>query len=138
MDDITGLRERYLSAIDAAPDEAGLEAVRLAALGRKGEVSGLMRGLGAMTPEERQTAGPALNALKDDLTAALTDARTRLADAALDARVASEWADVTLPARPRGAGDDPSREPGDGRDLGDLRRPSASRSPRGRRSRATG
>ena len=67
MDDITGLREKYLTAIAAAADEAGLEEVRLAALGKKGEVSGLMRGLGAMTPEERQTAGPALNALKDDL-----------------------------------------------------------------------
>ena len=69
MDDITGLREKYLTAIDAAADEAALEEVRLAALGKKGEVSLLMRGLGAMPPEERQTAGPALNALKDDLTA---------------------------------------------------------------------
>ena len=67
MDDITGLREKYLTAIDAAADEAALEEVRLAALGKKGEVSLLMRGLGGMTPEERQTAGPALNALKDDL-----------------------------------------------------------------------
>ena len=86
MDDITGLREKYLTAIDAAPDEAALEEVRLAALGKKGEVSGLMRGLGGMTPEERQTAGPALNALKDDLTEALADARARLADAALEPR----------------------------------------------------
>ena len=74
--------------------------MRLAALGKKGEVSLLMRGLGAMSPEERQTAGPALNALKDDLTDALAEARARLADAALDARLAREWADVTLPPRP--------------------------------------
>jgi phenylalanyl-tRNA synthetase alpha chain len=100
VDDITGLREKYLAAIAAAADEAGLEEVRLAALGKKGEVSALMRGLGAMSPEERQTAGPALNALKEDLTEALAAARTRLADAALDARVAGEWADVTLPPRP--------------------------------------
>jgi phenylalanyl-tRNA synthetase alpha chain len=100
MDEITGLREKYLEAIAAAPDEAALEEVRLAALGRKGEVSGLMRSLGAMAPEDRQTAGPALNALKDDLTEALADARARLADAALDARVAGEWADVTLAPRP--------------------------------------
>ncbi len=100
MDDITGLRARYLAAIDTAADEAGLEEVRLAALGKKGEVSALMRGLGAMSPEERQTAGPALNALKDDLTGALAVARARLADAALEARVAGEWADVTLPPRP--------------------------------------
>ena len=51
MDDITGLREKYLTAIDAAADEAALEEVRLAALGKKGEVSALMRGLGAMPPE---------------------------------------------------------------------------------------
>ena len=100
MDDIAGLREKYLGAIATAADEAGLEEVRLAALGKKGEVSQLMRGLGGMSPEERQTAGPALNALKDDLTAALADARARLGDAALDARVAGEWADVTLPPRP--------------------------------------
>jgi phenylalanyl-tRNA synthetase alpha chain len=100
MDEITGLRDKYLTAIDAAADEAALEAVRLAALGRKGEVSGLMRALGAMAPEERRTAGPALNALKDDLAGALAEARARLADAALEARVAGEWADVTLPPRP--------------------------------------
>jgi phenylalanyl-tRNA synthetase alpha chain len=100
MDEITGLREKYLTAIAAASDEAGLEAVRVAALGKKGEVSGLMRGLGAMTPAERQTAGPALNALKDAITDAVAEARVRLGDAALDARVAAEWADVTLPPRP--------------------------------------
>ena len=82
--------------IAAAGDEAALEAVRVAALGKKGEVSALMRGLGAMAPEDRQAAGPALNALKDDLAAALAEARGRLAAAALEARVAGEWADVTL------------------------------------------
>lgn len=104
MDDITGLREKYLTEIEAAADEARLEEVRVAALGKKGEISLLMRGLGAMSPEERQTAGPALNGLKDDLGAALASARTRLADAAMDARVAEEWADITLPPRPAAAG----------------------------------
>jgi phenylalanyl-tRNA synthetase alpha chain len=104
MDGIGGLRDKYLDAIAAAADEAALEAVRIAALGKKGEVSALMRSLGGMSPEERQTAGPALNALKDDLNGAIQQARARLADAALDARLAGEWADVTLPARPRAAG----------------------------------
>jgi phenylalanyl-tRNA synthetase alpha chain len=104
MDDITGLRAKYLAAIAAAEDEAALEAVRLAALGKKGEVSLAMRGLGAMSPEERQTAGPALNALKDEVTAALAAARAALADAALEARLATEWLDVTLPARPAARG----------------------------------
>ena len=100
MDAITGLRDKYLTAIAAADGETALEEVRVAALGKKGEVSGLMRALGGMGPEERQTAGPALNALKDDLTAAIADARGRLADVALEARLAHEWQDVTLPARP--------------------------------------
>ena len=104
MDETDGVRERYLAAIAAAADEAALEAVRVAALGKKGEVSGLMRGLGAMSPEQRQTAGPALNALKDELTEALAQAKERLGDAALEARVAAEWADVTLPGRPAGQG----------------------------------
>jgi phenylalanyl-tRNA synthetase alpha chain len=104
MDGIGGLREKYLVAIAAASDEAALETVRVAALGKKGEVSALMRSLGGMSPEERQVAGPALNALKDNLNAAIQEARARLADAALDARLAREWADVTLPARPRSPG----------------------------------
>jgi phenylalanyl-tRNA synthetase alpha chain len=104
MDDITGLRAKYLTAIASAGDPAALEEVRLAALGKKGEVSALMRGLGGMTPERRQAAGPALNALKDDLAQALADARARLADAALEAQVAREWADVTLEPRPAAQG----------------------------------
>ena len=58
MDDITGLREKYLTAIDAASDEAALEEVRLAALGKKGEVALRMRGLGAMPPEGGSTWWP--------------------------------------------------------------------------------
>jgi phenylalanyl-tRNA synthetase alpha chain len=58
------LRNKYIQAIDIAGDENALEAVRLAALGKKGEVSLKMRELGQMSPEERQVAGPALNDLK--------------------------------------------------------------------------
>lgn len=104
MDGIDELRNRYLAAIADATDETGLEAVRISALGKKGEVSALMRSLGAMSPEERQIAGPALNGLRDELTNALASARTRLADAALDARLAGEWADVSLAARPEREG----------------------------------
>ena len=58
------LRQKYLDAIAAAADEAALEDIRLAALGKKGEVALKMRELGRMTPEERKVMGPALNALK--------------------------------------------------------------------------
>ncbi len=101
MDD---LRDKYLTAIGAAADEAALEELRLAAVGKKGEVSLKMRELGKMTPEERQVAGPALNALKDEVNAALAAKKSALADAALDERLRTEWLDVTLPGRPRRQG----------------------------------
>ncbi len=101
MDDLNELKTRILTEIAAARDEAALEALRVAAVGKKGEVSLKMRELGKMSPEERKTAGPALNALKDEINAALAARKTALADAALEARLATEWLDVTLPGRPR-------------------------------------
>ena len=104
MDGIDTLRDRFIAAIAGAADEAALEEVRLAALGRKGEISLRMRELGRMAPGERQTAGAALNVLRDEIDAALRARKAGLADAALDERLRSEWLDVTLPARPRRAG----------------------------------
>ncbi len=97
MDD---LRSKYLPLIAEAADEAALEDLRVQAVGKKGEISLKMRELGKMTPEERQVAGPALNALKDEVHSALAAKKAALADAALDARLREEWLDVTLPARP--------------------------------------
>ena len=97
MDD---LKAKYLGQIAEAADEAALEAIRLAAVGKKGEVSLKMRELGKMTPEERQVAGPALNALKDEINSALAAKKAALADAALEERLRGEWLDVTLPGRP--------------------------------------
>ena len=97
MDD---LKNKYLELIAQSADEAALEAVRLDALGKKGEISLKMRELGKMTPEERQVAGPALNALKTEINAALSARKAGLADAALDARLSEEWLDVTLAGRP--------------------------------------
>jgi phenylalanyl-tRNA synthetase alpha chain len=102
--DLTELRAKYIAAIAGAADEAALEEVRLAALGKKGEISLKMRELGQMAPEERQVAGAALNVLKDEIDAALRARKQGLADAALDARLKGEWLDVTLPGRPRRAG----------------------------------
>ncbi len=99
------LKTRVLAEIAAAPDEAGLEAVRVAVLGKTGSISLLMRGLGAMNPAERQVMGPALNALKDEVAASIAARRDAFHEAALDARLASERLDLTLPAAPsrRGA-----------------------------------
>lgn len=104
MDGIAELRAQYLARIGAAEGPEALEAVRLAALGKKGEISLKMRELGAMAPDERQRVAPALNALRDELEAALRARKAALEDAALDARLAAEWLDVTLPARPRPRG----------------------------------
>jgi phenylalanyl-tRNA synthetase alpha chain len=104
MDGLEALRARYLGEIADAGDEAALEALRVAALGKKGEVSLLMRGLGQMPPEARQVAGQSLNALKDEIAAALAAARSALADMALAERLKAEWLDLSLPSRPRAAG----------------------------------
>jgi len=101
MDD---LREKYLKAIADVADEAGLEDLRVQALGKKGEISLQMRELGKMTPEERQVAGPALNALKNEVNSALAARKAALGDAALNERLRGEWLDVTLPARHRRQG----------------------------------
>jgi phenylalanyl-tRNA synthetase alpha chain len=101
---MSDLRDKYLALIAAASDEAALEDVRVQAVGKKGEVALQMRELGKMTPEERQVAGPALNALKDEINAALAARKAALGDAALEERLRTEWLDVTLPGRPRRAG----------------------------------
>ena len=101
MDD---LKNKYLGLIANAADESGLEDLRVQALGKKGEISLMMRELGKMSPEERKTAGPALNALKDEINSALLAKKSALADVALDARLRDEWLDVTLPARGRRTG----------------------------------
>jgi phenylalanyl-tRNA synthetase alpha chain len=101
MDD---LRDKYIQLIADAGDEATLEDLRVAAVGKKGEVSLQMRELGKMTPEERQVMGPKLNALKDEINSALAAKKAALADAALDERLRGEWLDVTLPGRHRRLG----------------------------------
>ena len=101
MDD---LRQKYLALVSGAGDEATLEDVRLAALGKKGEISLKMRELGRMDPEMRQATGAALNRLKDEIDLALRAKKAALGDAALDARLKDEWLDVTLPGRPRAQG----------------------------------
>lgn len=98
------LRNKYIQAIKSADDESALETVRLAALGKKGEVSLKMRELGQMSPEERQSIGPALNELKNEIMSAISAKKVALEDLILNERLQSEWLDVTLPARERSQG----------------------------------
>jgi phenylalanyl-tRNA synthetase alpha chain len=98
--DIAALETDLLARIAAAADEPALEAERVAALGRKGVVSDLLKGLGAMTPEERQVMGRALNGLKDRVAEAIAARRAVLKEAELATRLEAERVDVTLPLRP--------------------------------------
>jgi phenylalanyl-tRNA synthetase alpha chain len=102
MSELSTLEGTLLGEIAAAGSEEALEAVRVAALGKKGSVSGLLATLGSMAPEERKSFGAAVNALKDRVTEALAMRRITLKDQALDIRLASERADVTLPLRESG------------------------------------
>ncbi|HQZ13018.1 MAG TPA: phenylalanine--tRNA ligase subunit alpha [Devosia sp.] len=95
--DIATLRSGLVAEIDAAADEAAIEAVRVAALGKKGSVSALLATLGAMPAEERKSAGALINALKTEIAERIETRATTLKRAALDARLASERVDVTLP-----------------------------------------
>ena len=99
MSDLQTLQTEILAAIAGASDEAAIEAVRVGALGKKGSISALLSTLGKMTPEQRKTEGAAINLAKDVVTQALTARRDILKNAALDARLASETIDVTLPLR---------------------------------------
>jgi len=104
MTDHAQLEADLSAQIAAAPDAAGLEALRVAALGKSGSISGLLKSLGSMSPDERKTAGPAINGLRDRVSTALAERKAALEAAELDARLAAERLDLTLPANPRRKG----------------------------------
>ena len=99
MTDLAALERDISAQIDAAADEAALEAVRIAALGKSGSISALLKTLGAMTPDERKEKGPLINGLRDRAQALIGARKAGLENAALDARLAAERIDVTLPVR---------------------------------------
>ncbi len=101
---IDALRDLILADVAEAHDVKTLEEVRIAALGKKGRVSELMKRLGGMSADERKVMGPKLNGLKDIVTNAITERTQDLHNAALDARLKTEKVDVTLPVRPQGQG----------------------------------
>jgi len=99
MSDLEVFERELAAKISAVSDLAALEEVRVAALGRKGVVTERMKTLGGMAPDERKAMGPALNGLKERIAAAIEAKKAALEEAALDARLASEKVDVTLPVR---------------------------------------
>jgi phenylalanyl-tRNA synthetase alpha chain len=104
MTDLSTLEADLAAQIDAAADAQALEALRVAALGKSGSISGLLKSLGAMSPDERREQGPLINGLRDRIGARLAQRKAALEAAELDARLAAEQVDLTLPAPPRRKG----------------------------------
>ena len=94
-----------LDRITAASDLETLERLRVEFLGKQGSISALLKTLGAMSPEQRQAEGPQIHTLRESVTAALAARKAALEGAALDARLAAETIDLSLPApeTPRGS-----------------------------------
>ena len=102
--DIETLQTELMAAIESADTLDALEAVRVSALGKQGSVSALLKTMGGMSPEERQSQGPIINGLRESITTALTAKKADLETAELNRRLATERVDMTLPApdAPRG------------------------------------
>ncbi len=98
--DLDGLRARTAAAAEAAADTAGLEALEVAVLGKKGELTLILRGIGGLPAEDRPRVGAVANEVRGAIEGAIGAARTRLAGAEMAARLASEAVDVTTPGRP--------------------------------------
>jgi len=97
MSDLDKLSADWLARIAAAGDLAALEAERVAALGKQGAVTALLKTLGGMTPDERQTEGPRIHALREGVTEAITARKAELEAAELERRLATEMLDMSLP-----------------------------------------
>ena len=104
MSDVDAIVARAIEEFGRASDPDELERVKAGFLGKSGSLTGLLKTLGQLTPDERKAAGARINAAKESVESALNARRAALANAALDARLAEEALDVTLPGRGSGQG----------------------------------
>ena len=104
MTDLDTLKTELTAQVDAAPDAAALEAIRVAALGKSGQISELLKSLGKMSPDERREKGPAINGLRDAVAARIAERKAEMEAAELNRRLAAERIDLSLPAPPRRKG----------------------------------
>jgi len=105
MTELTDQKQTALAAIDAANNLDVLEEQRVGALGKKGWVSLALKTLGSMSPEERKDAAPAIQAVRGEIVAAIDAKKAQLEALALEAQLARETIDLTLPApdHPKGS-----------------------------------
>ncbi|WP_427852921.1 phenylalanine--tRNA ligase subunit alpha [Stenotrophomonas acidaminiphila] len=104
MSDIQSLTAQALADVAAAQNPETLENLRVALLGKSGSITAQLKQLGALPADERKAAGEAINRARDAVSAALGERKALLENSALDARLASERIDVTLPGRDGGRG----------------------------------
>ena len=99
VESVNQILEQALAEISACDDLSALDELRVRYLGKKGEITALLKSLGGMEPEARKAFGQAVNSAKGDVAGAINQQKQALEDAALNARLASEIIDVTLPGR---------------------------------------
>src|SRR5918997_162338 len=104
MSDLESMSSDLLGRIGAAADLQSLEAERVAALGKQGAITSLLKTLGKMTPEERQAEGPRIHGLREAVTEAIAGRKAALEAAELERRLATEKLDMTLPGEPGAPG----------------------------------
>ncbi len=102
--DLESLLEQASQAISQSGDMAALDAVRVAYLGKKGEITARLKQLGQLQPEERREAGQQINRIKGEIQALLESRRTALSEAAIDAQLTAETVDISLPGRAADSG----------------------------------
>lgn len=104
MTNITTIKTQSLQEVEQVHSLIDLEDIRLKYLGKKGLITDLLKGMGSLSPEERKSQGPAINALKTDLLGAIESKKNRLELSELNKKLKTEAVDITLPGRPEEPG----------------------------------
>ena len=104
MSDIEQLITKALAEIQAVANMETLEAQRIALFGKSGSITGLLKQLGNLPPEQRKLFGEQVNRAKEAVSAAISARKAALEDLALATRLATERIDITLPGRGNGTG----------------------------------
>ena len=104
MTDLNTLEAEIMESLNGDISLDSVESVRIAALGKNGSVTALLKSLGSMSPEDRKVQGPLINALRDRVADVINEAKAQLQALELDLKLIREGVDLTLPAAPRRKG----------------------------------
>jgi len=100
MSDLNQMHIKWITEVNQALDLGALDRIRVAALGKTGEISQILKTLGSMAPEERKSFGAEVNRIKDDLSSTIKSRKSTLESEALSQRLRHEFTDLSLPAYP--------------------------------------